>query len=499
MLAVFVYVISGQQGELAQPGDRRDSPADRRRAAQAVTLQGFGDFAGIKEARLSAVKSLATAPLRLGAPLPRARPRAAAARLADRASTPQARREADGGGELGPTHHAEGLRRQPRADRRRDGPPARAARGRGRRAHADDRPARTRRSSRPASARRLPRSSPTTAAAAASTRSRCRSRCRRRARAGPSRRARPGAARRWRMTLTDRDRKIVMIIVPLVVVLAYWFLLLTPKREAASRGRRHARDRAGRACGRPDARQHGSRGQGQLRARLRSRRGARQGDPDVRGHAEPARPARAGRARHRHRARRHHDGRARPPPPSRRGRDRRSPRRPARRRSGEPPQSAPGQAAADAQAAADTASTPPPTADGTATAPTAPAAAGAAGSAPPAGGLESVSMEFKFKGDFFELADFFHRLKRFVYVDGRQGARARPPDDDRRRRVHRRGRDLPGPHGDGQGDRVPDAEDGGRHRRRDAGRPGAARRGRRRRRPPAPDSATPTPTATATP
>jgi pyruvate/2-oxoglutarate dehydrogenase complex dihydrolipoamide acyltransferase (E2) component len=29
-----------------------------------------------------------------------------------------------------------------------------------------------------------------------------------------------------------------------------------------------------------------------------------------------------------------------------------------------------------------------------------------------------VSLEFKFKGEFFSLADFFHRLKRFVYVEG---------------------------------------------------------------------------------
>jgi hypothetical protein len=29
-----------------------------------------------------------------------------------------------------------------------------------------------------------------------------------------------------------------------------------------------------------------------------------------------------------------------------------------------------------------------------------------------------VSLEFQFMGNFFELANFFHRLKRFVYVDG---------------------------------------------------------------------------------
>lgn len=36
------------------------------------------------------------------------------------------------------------------------------------------------------------------------------------------------------MSLTDRDRKIVMVIAPLVLILAYWFLLLTPKREEAA-------------------------------------------------------------------------------------------------------------------------------------------------------------------------------------------------------------------------------------------------------------------------
>jgi len=42
-------------------------------------------------------------------------------------------------------------------------------------------------------------------------------------------------------------------------------------------------------------------------------------------------------------------------------------------------------------------------------APTAPQGAGAPG-------LDSVPLEFAFDGDFFELADFLHRLKRFVYI-----------------------------------------------------------------------------------
>lgn len=36
------------------------------------------------------------------------------------------------------------------------------------------------------------------------------------------------------MKLTDRDRKIVLVLAPIVVLAAYWFLLLSPKREEAA-------------------------------------------------------------------------------------------------------------------------------------------------------------------------------------------------------------------------------------------------------------------------
>lgn len=36
------------------------------------------------------------------------------------------------------------------------------------------------------------------------------------------------------MSLTDRDKKLVMILLPIVLVAAYWFLLLAPKREEAA-------------------------------------------------------------------------------------------------------------------------------------------------------------------------------------------------------------------------------------------------------------------------
>jgi hypothetical protein len=213
------------------------------------------------------------------------------------------------------------------------------------------------------------------------------------------------------MSLTERDKKIVMAIVPLVLVLAYWFLLLAPKREAATEAaatldkekaalsdaqteastvraakESFARDYAavvalGKAI--PTSvdmpsllvqLEQAANGTGiELDGITIGERGAAQS-------GAAAQPPATGTAP-----------------------------------SGQAPQSGPGQAVAGAQAAADAASTPPPTADGTATAP---AAAGAPGSAPAAGALESVSMEFRFKGDFFELANFFHRLKRFVYVKG---------------------------------------------------------------------------------
>lgn len=45
-------------------------------------------------------------------------------------------------------------------------------------------------------------------------------------------------------------------------------------------------------------------------------------------------------------------------------------------------------------------------------------AAAGAGTAPP--GLDSVPLEFQFDGSFFDLADFFHKLKRFVHVNNKQ-------------------------------------------------------------------------------
>jgi len=221
------------------------------------------------------------------------------------------------------------------------------------------------------------------------------------------------------MNISARDKKIVMIIVPVVVVFGYWFLLLAPKREAASvaaatlttEQARLAEAQAGastvRAAKTNFARDYAavvalgkaiptSVDMPSLLVQLEE---AAQGtgialDGVTMGEREAAESAASATA----------------PTP---GAPDPGASSPPTAPSGQPAQSAPGAAAGTAQEAADTASTPPPTADATGTATTS-SPAGVA----PTSALETVSLEFKFTGDFFELADFFHRLKRFVYVKG---------------------------------------------------------------------------------
>ena len=225
------------------------------------------------------------------------------------------------------------------------------------------------------------------------------------------------------MSLSERDKKIVVILIPLVVVLGYWFMLLAPKREAAATATatlateqatlaqaeaqastvsaaksNFARDYAsvvalGKAI--PSSvdmpsllvqLDQAARGTGIELA------GVTAGDREP--VVDPAAAAPTG------------------APPAPGAPSASAPTAP----SGQPPQSAPGTAVANTQSAADTASAgntaSDPSSAGTATDPA------AAGTAPPASALESVSLEFKFTGQFFSLADFFHRLKRFVYVEG---------------------------------------------------------------------------------
>jgi Tfp pilus assembly protein PilN len=101
VLAVFVYVstankVSSHNSEVAEVRQQLASAQ-----TQTVTLKGFGDFAGIKETRLAAVKSLATARIdweRLFRELAHVLP----PRVWLTGFTSQAA-ESDGGGELGPS------------------------------------------------------------------------------------------------------------------------------------------------------------------------------------------------------------------------------------------------------------------------------------------------------------------------------------------------------------------------------------------------------------
>jgi hypothetical protein len=228
------------------------------------------------------------------------------------------------------------------------------------------------------------------------------------------------------MNVSDRDRKMLMAIVPLVVVLGYWFVLFSPKREAASTAAQTLTTVQSQLA---DAESSATTVQAaktnfaddyaavvalgkaiptsvDMPSLLVQLDQAAHGtgiklDGVTTGPREAATaPAATG-------APAAPDPGAQPTAPS-----------------GQPPQSAPGAAAASAQGAADAASTPPPTADQAGTSPE-PAAAGGTGvpgtpveAAAPTGALESVALEFNFSGSFFELANFFHRLKRFVYVAG---------------------------------------------------------------------------------
>ena len=217
------------------------------------------------------------------------------------------------------------------------------------------------------------------------------------------------------MTLTARDRKILFALIPIVVIVGYWFLLLAPKHKEASK----IKDQLTQAQQvRDAAQQKASQLSGAKRSfaadyatviRLgksipasvdmpsllvqldRAARGTgikftdvKTGDRTAAPTSAPA-PASTGTP----------GGASGPTAP------------------GAPPaQSGPGKAAQSTSNAVASA-------NGTNGA-NAAAAGGAPGTTDPAAsgapGLESVPLDFEFRGSFFDLADFFHRMKRFVRV-----------------------------------------------------------------------------------
>ena len=228
------------------------------------------------------------------------------------------------------------------------------------------------------------------------------------------------------MNLTDRDRKIAMLLIPVVAIAAYWFLLLTPKREEAKR----LGDQLVQVEGDRDAAKS-------LASDAESTRGdyARDYATVVRlGNAIPIEvdlPSllvqldRAAKGTHIRFAKITVGPRAVAPAAAPA-----APGAPAAPAEGAPPVAAGGApATSESGTAVETANEGAAAAEGTpapagGAAATTPPGTGQAVSAAPA--LDSVPLTFSFTGSFFDLADFFHEMKRFVRladgsvrVDGR--------------------------------------------------------------------------------
>lgn len=246
------------------------------------------------------------------------------------------------------------------------------------------------------------------------------------------------------MTLTDRDRKVMLVIIPIVLLVAYWFLLLSPQRkDAAAAGTQLT-----------EAQQHRDDVQSQAR-KLESAKStfARDYTTLVRlGKAIPTKvdvpslivqlddAARGTGIRF---DQIKTGQRAETPPPAAPANNSGSNSSGNSSASssgskpvdagGQPAQSAPGSAVESANNASKTSDQANQAAQSTGVDATTsssakkgglPIGGGAAnGTAAPqsrAPGLDSVPLEFQFDGSFFDLADFFHRMKRFVRVTNKR-------------------------------------------------------------------------------
>jgi hypothetical protein len=238
------------------------------------------------------------------------------------------------------------------------------------------------------------------------------------------------------MSMTDRDRKILLLLVPIVVLGAYWFLLLTPKREEAA------------TAGQDLAAQEQRRDDAQLRlASLSNARTDFAADyaelvrlgkavptavdmPTILVQLEDAARGTDIKFRRLTAQEREESAPVAPPPGSdASGSD------PANA-GGTPAQSAPGVAGETAGNAVSAANTSSAAAEQSGLAPedtqtseaardgSLPVGGGAAQTATgtangaPMPGLDSVGLELEFTGNFLDLSDFFHRIKRYVQLDG---------------------------------------------------------------------------------
>jgi Tfp pilus assembly protein PilO len=241
------------------------------------------------------------------------------------------------------------------------------------------------------------------------------------------------------MSLTDRDRKIAMAVLPIVLLVAYWFLLLGPKRDAASKASKDLAEQT--------QRRDAARSQAKLAQGAKTDFAADYGEIVRLGKAIPSgvdmpslvvqldRAAAGTGIRFTRVATGERDPAAAaavpaatPPAPS--GQSQGSTPVQA---GGDTAQSAPGSAVESANNTAQNASqqagaasesgvSPSDTQTSTSSGSGLPigGAAGTQGATPSAGGspagLDTVPLELEFVGNFFNLADFFHDIKRFVRV-----------------------------------------------------------------------------------
>jgi Tfp pilus assembly protein PilO len=235
------------------------------------------------------------------------------------------------------------------------------------------------------------------------------------------------------MTLSDRDKKILTFLVPLVLIAAYWFLLLAPKREeatTASAALTVEQDRLEAARMASSAADNAEKGFQTSYATVVRLGKAIPATVDMPSLLVQLETAAAGTGIRFNSITAGERTAAAAPAPAEGGD---AGTTPASDAGGTPAQTAPGSAVesanetqqtanADAAAAEQTdvdttTSTPAskggglPVGGGAAPASTEDAAAGTA----PAG-LETVPLTLSFEGNFFNLADFFHRLKRFVRI-----------------------------------------------------------------------------------
>ena len=205
------------------------------------------------------------------------------------------------------------------------------------------------------------------------------------------------------MTITDRDKKVLLLLVPLVLAAAYWFLLLAPKREESTT----IQDQLTQAQTERDTAEARAAGLAGAKRNFASDYAAViylgksipsnvdmpslmvQLDRAARGTGIEFTSVQTGE------------------------RVAAAPSADAAESDGAPAQSAPGAAAENAQNAVDNSN------DASAAAQGDPAAPGSAPTAASTA-LEEVPLDFQFNGSFFDLADFFHRMKRFVRVANEQ-------------------------------------------------------------------------------